>query len=772
MNPPAVRAAAPATAPAGWRLDLRGHTPHEVYVGVDRAYVVLRVGYRTALPPTPQAIDPTPFPAPSNRSGPGGDAVICVDLNTGMCRWIRHYTGNLRFAVAADDSLWGVGYELFKLDADSGQTTVNKKVNATDVHRIAVLRDGGAILRLPPISSTGPRGMREPDNGPVRALDTATAQVSDQLLPPTRRSPDGGRRLIAKLHQSPQDVTTTFVAEALPTAAAPGAGGTIWEHATRGYAYNGAVWFEQDAILLSGAQDTQANVTRLDGRTGAIKWTTPLPGGAYSAESVYLRDNGHLNYAWDAVGPVGHRLAAINGRGRVTFFDAASGAVVATCAAVDKHLAFPKRVGENVVFFSADGVVAVPADTLLSDDAGRENARAAVQRARLLLAAGQTDAAAAIATAQTEAGRPDAEAWRLAADVALAKKDRPAATLSRVHALEAAGEPTSADLTAEFGLVRYVPTGPVKAELAPWPPFLYAASTDGTLFKLIAATGEPAVVTRVDADIGSLRLRGNTLYRRGEDRHEHEISILVGPRLVLGALDPLRDAQEPLGAPHDWYTTTGYDGRAVEQDGRRYRPLGGGGLRVLDGQTVTTLPPKLPIQSWQLYTGPGGPLGFGEGGVYKVNDAFVPSEKLIDSGMERLNNRPYDAVTMASDGRTIAAVMWRSDKPVLQIWTADGHTKLREEPAPFGRRAFQSSGELIALRDGYLFSGDDLMWTPTNPDRPVWRFALQTTTWPRGMRHQEATDYGFGTPRVMGDRLFVACRDGGVFVFDVAAVTR
>ena len=63
---------------------------------------------------------------------------------------------------------------------------------------------------------------------------------------------------------------------------------------------------------------------------------------------------------------------------------------------------------------------------------------------------------------------------------------------------------------------------------------------------------------------------------------------------------------------------------------------------------------------------------------------------------------------------------------------------------------------LLPLRDGILLSGSVLLWVPLDPVRPAWRFDA---------------GHGFGYPRLFGDRLVVANRRGGVYVFDVNAIT-
>jgi hypothetical protein len=200
-------------------------------------------------------------------------------------------------------------------------------------------------------------------------------------------------------------------------------------------------------------------------------------------------------------------------------------------------------------------------------------------------------------------------------------------------------------------------------------------------------------------------------------------------------------------------------------------------VRILESNGVDVAEHKTTlsgIESWNIDLGPGVPLGFGTGGVYRLDEQrLVPVEKLIDSGGER--GRPNAVHLLAGDEHTICFFSWRRDQPVLQLWTRDGKTKLREEPASSdaggSRNDPHQRNRLIALRDGYLFSGDELVWLPRDAARPAWRFAL----WPlprRYMRHHDLRDHSFGPPCVIEDeKIFAPSRDGGVFVFDVGRVT-
>ena len=755
----AVVAALPADARLmAWRLDFRGQVVDDTLLGERHAYVMTRL-QRWGPGPGPRVELPDARPV-LRHDAQGYDetqCVTCVDGSTGKLLWTRRLAGGFRFMVGPGDHLWALAGKLYRLDAATGDVGIERALAPgwRDLHGIVV--DGAVVAH----EQDG--GTRRPEA--LNVLDLGTGQTSTLRHRPGQWSPNRLRVLRRTVAQSPGDVTETV------SLTAPDGQSPQWTYGTPGYSANDPVWFEGDVLVLSGTMDTRAAVARLDGATGEVEWATVLSGGAYALEHVYLRNNSHLSHRWDAVGPVAGRIAAIDGRGVVHFLDARSGEIVASASRVAAHFAMPRQVGDNVVFAGTDSLVAVPVKALFGPREADEG-EALLLKGRSLLALGRPKDALAVAQSLTVQAPEFAGGWGLRADAARAASDSAGEVLARVRALELTGGRSSPELLASHGLLARIATGPVTAELAPVGPFVYAGSRDGTLSKVEINSLDVVETTRFAADISSLQMSDDTLYRWGTNRRREPVGTFVRLPPAPPAGDPLYPVPAaPVGAPREWHSEMGYDGQVVRHEGRLYRPLHRGRVRVLDGQTVTTHDAALPgIERWDIHLGAGGPLGYGTGGVYALDERLVPVRKLIDSGADTLNHLPYQVPSVASDGRTIAAAMYRSDQSVVQVWSADGKQKLREEPARITPADGPGRGRLLSLNGGYFFSGDELVWVPADPERPAWRFALQPLP-RRPMRHQELRDYAFGTPRVVGDKLFVACREGGVFVFAIDRLT-
>jgi hypothetical protein len=97
------------------------------------------------------------------------------------------------------------------------------------------------------------------------------------------------------------------------------------------------------------------------------------------------------------------------------------------------------------------------------------------------------------------------------------------------------------------------------------------------------------------------------------------------------------------------------------------------------------------------------------------------------------------------------------------VWTRDGKKKLREVELKSGSL---TESTLLRLPGGYLFTGWEVLWVPTDPARPVRHFFPERVPL-REDRFGHNYDHGFSAPVVAGNHVFVTHKDGALYVFDV-----
>ncbi|OGV66075.1 MAG: hypothetical protein A2498_01980 [Lentisphaerae bacterium RIFOXYC12_FULL_60_16] len=121
----------------------------------------------------------------------------------------------------------------------------------------------------------------------------------------------------------------------------------------------------------------------------------------------------------------------------------------------------------------------------------------------------------------------------------------------------------------------------------------------------------------------------------------------------------------------------------------------------------------------------------------------------------------------AAGDDTLAFVRRHFPSATLEIWRRDGSRRLRVETL----RYCPNQGVILPLAAGYLVTGDDLIWAPSNEGQKTWCFGARTEL-PRAV---PATHYqgipNYGMPVIAEGRLFVGCRDGAVYVFDLESIT-
>jgi hypothetical protein len=351
-----------------------------------------------------------------------------------------------------------------------------------------------------------------------------------------------------------------------------------------------------------------------------------------------------------------------------------------------------------------------------------------------------------------------AEGWALRAELARQEGLEAEEVAARCRHLELTGEEVSPELRERWGLVRRIAThNDLTCDLTRLGEVVYAGTRGGWLYGIDARSLEVAVKKEFPAAFAALSGSGQ-LKAYFADRQSRNVAEHLDESPLLPAKPPPE-------------SISGYDGPLVRWKGKLYRPLGGGTVRVLDGATVTEHKTSLPrIQQWQIHISPAGPLGYGSGGVYALDERLCPARKLI--GGEGDAGREFHVFFLASDSRTLGLHAWNGKAHVLQVWTRDGSRKLREQEILPPGSVRGHTGRLVALNGGYLLAAGEVVWVPASPDGPVWRFGFGERPGTSLPKIRFAHTPLFGRPLVRDNLLFVGCRDGAIYVFDVGALTR
>jgi hypothetical protein len=727
-----------------WAVPFEGRTVHVALVG--RAHLVLTThASRRADPGTLPG--PVTGPMLDDRTGVYDfDTVVTgFDAVTGRRLWSRRAPGHVDVALDdRTDAVYVWRERLFRLNPDTGATDAEAPLPARPARVQALVIDGRPHFgRDRSYPNADPRA-------PVRAFDVDTGKASDRdVLAPLRLSTDERRVL------------------AVNTANLPGGSGTAiavrrfkadtpdWTYQHPSASGNEPFWLDDDVVALVGDPTGKAEVVRLAGETGAVRWRVGLPRGAYAPGRDQLRDGSYPGRTWDAVGMCGDHLLAIGGEGALYFLDPKTGALAGKATPSATHLTAPRLVDGAVVVCGLDGVRAIPLDVLLRRRAADEGDWLLL-RVRCLAALGRPVEALADLDGLLDLAPERAEAWAARADLCRAGGHEAGEVAARCRVLELTGRDADPELRARWGLLKRVATGhDLRADLKAAGDTVYAGTAAGWVLAIDTRT---LAVERTEHPAAVARLSG----AEGVTAH-----FYGGPPKALGGRSD-DDPPAPVKGPREWNVYSGYDGPPVRWKGKDYRPKGGGTVLVLDGGEVREYKSALgPIQSWRIHLSPWGPpLGYGSGGVYELDEHLCPARRLIPTRFD------LDVLLLAGDARTLGVLTNRGRTAVLQVWTRDGGRLLREQevlsPGPLGR----SDDHLVAVNGGYLLAGGDVAWVPAAADGPAWRFGFGPDPGRALPRIHFAHASLFGRPLVRDTLVFVGCRDGAVYVFDLAAITR
>ena len=340
-----------------------------------------------------------------------------------------------------------------------------------------------------------------------------------------------------------------------------------------------------------------------------------------------------------------------------------------------------------------------------------------------------------------------------------------------VAAMAAAGEVESPLLRKSHGLLSRLPTPPVVAAPVVAGLLLLVGCQNGCLLTIDTRSLRVLETEQAPTDITSLVLDGRDA-RPPRERSRRSRGPVPRPRAGdLRLRDPLLPRDEPPGLPAAWYTALLGDGPSVAVGARRVRGLHNGIVRVLEGGEVIDRPPGVKgIEWWSITLVGNEPMGYGTGGVYRLDKDFRPVERIIDAGQSL--NRPNRVYALDGDDTTLCVLCESFDGLRLQLWSRDATRLLREVPIRGAGNPYGDAYQLRPLGDGYFLSAGELVWLPWQTAGRVWRFSIFLDPLAGPTRPQfDKDNAAFGMPRVVGDRLFVNARGGGLHGFTIPAIT-
>jgi outer membrane protein assembly factor BamB len=775
---------ATAHAQQAWTFDLTKTVVHEAWIGEDTVYLRAPYAYRKEdddIPVTPGL----PLLTYKNDKGyPEDAALAAIDLKTGTRRWTRGYSGDYRFILdPLGKDLWAMSATFDRLDSVTGKTSETVPFTPTnaeykkskDTYRtIHGIRINGEV-------SWGGSRFGRSVNESLPIYDFDTKEVLQFLV--NAKTPNKLRQADLAIDRSPKLQQTHVQLRPI------GGGNAVWRFSAGGYSTNPPVMLGSDVLAMTGMPGTVGLVVRLDGATGAPRWVTRLPRGAYSISQAQLKDGWYGEELWSAVGKLDEtHLFAVGGDGTINVLAADNGEILARFKTDNVLLAPPRLLNNAIVVVGENHIVSVPNDVAY----GKVPHPALTQKlnaANSLLAEQRFVDACKTADEATDIWPVSAEAWRVLTDACIGANHTNGVVRAACRFLELSDTVTTPYLQQQYGLLARIDTGALRVSVVDLGLFVYAPSTDGILYVIDPVSLQVVEKTTMQGDASIIRLRGNQLLRAGDDRRVETLLTVANAPLTSTRDDPLfgsrdehtfypveRNATE---TPREWTTVGGPYGPQLELNGRLIRTLTGGGIRELVKGEVVDRPAVLDgVDRWHIVRTATGPLGCGMGGMFKLDADYRPDEFLVDLRDDGSNSGMPAVLTADTDGETLAFV--RNDPRKfprilkLSLRSADGKCDIRSEailpPGPFDDLELEGA-RLFKLGEGYFYAGGELVWIPTDPAKPVWRFrANDDPDRDRPNVRNEPIDRSFGIPRIRDGKLFVGCRYGGVYVFDVNAI--
>lgn len=727
---------------AKWKISLkqtRGYPVEKVLTGERFVYVIGRHprGSRHSVS--------LPDKRPSINDGNGiydfHVTITCVEGRTGKMIWSRQLEG--RFSLMLDpnnDNVYCWRRKLYCLSAEKGEIILTKpfpqkkgKVKAINVRGHVLCEQRFHLIN-------------DARRAPELTYDLLTGATKPMdVLQAKRLAPDEKRRLVIS-----KSLDGT-VLDAKPLGVA-----NPWSYVYPGNLWNEPFWDGEDLMSLNGDNYGHGEVVRLDGETGKVKWRHVLPRGTYCVSRDQL-NNGSYQYPWDAIRRVGKNILAIGGEATLYFLNADDGKLKARITPVTSHITRPQVIDDALIVADQQELRAIPLGIIFDREPGNE-IDILILQAQCYHALSQSKQALQLLDEMLDQIPEIPEAWRVRAEICKALKQPENEIASHLKYLALTKQNTTEELRNRWGLIQRIPLDTnVISNLKQVNDTIYLGTSTGKFLALSTKTLDileekpfPNAVLRVE--------------KKSEIRPVHGYGKKAPSEFV---------ENNDEGAPDGWRMIQGREGFVVRWKGKRYRTIKGGQVEILEAGKVQKFTTTLKdVGTWRIHVSPYGPLGMGAGGVYELDDNLCPAKVLIDLS-SRPNARLQRHVWSLADNATSICVLFSNyGEPEIQVWTRDGKRLIHKIELNRPVKETGSRGPVMTMGNGFLYCASELIWLPTSAKKKSWRFGVGNEPGRSIPKIYYQGSNWYGEPIVHNNFLFVPCRDGGLYVFDVALITK
>jgi hypothetical protein len=708
--------------------------------------------------------------------------VHCVDPATGRLKWSRRIAAPpgdrpapfpLLLDPANDDLLvWGVNPQ--RLAADTGDDAPLDVQRGT-IEPVAVRNREHLYVR--------PASRPRRTEGQLPCLDLATGLT--QGTPVNTFSGSPPLRFTIHDRQSPERVTRVV-------------GATLekhkpWEYAHPGYSRNSPVVNGGDVYLLEGTAGSASEVVRLDALTGEVRWKWAMPVGAFEGGGDWA--DGSPAASMNGLGLGTDVVVALGCDRSIFLLESYTGRPKARTMFTDVPIALPQVVGDALVVASRTGAAVYSLGALCAPQAGG-HADLMLLRAHALHALGRHEESDDV-LGELLTARPDAAAaWTLRARVAGARGRAFEAVAATVRVMELGGQTESDDLRSRYGLIQRIPFGWASAVPVRVGDVACFASAQGEFCAVDVNDMKVRIRRTLPSPVTRFRAAGARLHATLDDRMTVALAQFGGP---LGPdLDPddVNVKADPAirEVPAAWHGGDGGKQRVMIGD-RYVRPMPGGGTQVLTASGLTELRPRLArVDFWRIAAGANRAFGYDAAGILALDETFCPVRRV--SGVPGPHGMSYD-VALAVNADSVGFVHLGGDDSAatLEVRSADGLKVVAQRRFHgLDGRAGMEGRLLQAVEGGYLVAGRELIYFAGPPAARDWEFALAEPTYSSASKAATRSGHGngvqpapmmvarrgvigrsprphFTAPIVAGGKVFVGHGAGGIYVFDLSAVT-
>jgi len=357
-------------------------------------------------------------------------------------------------------------------------------------------------------------------------------------------------------------------------------------------------------------------------------------------------------------------------------------------------------------------------------------------------------------------------AWDFMADIYQHNNDERNECLARLRSMSLSNRQKDDVLYKKWGLIHRYPIESKISNMLKMGDVIVAGSINGDVYHL--KSHAPKIELKQQHKKQLNRLLHSSLGKvSGKFANEKQLTELYQAKKTDG-IDCAIEVS--VIENRSFKSTIGYDGPTVRMGDKLLRPCHKGDVKIVDNKKLIFNKTKIKgIKEWRLYDDHSMKIGFGDNGVYELNDQWVPEEYIFQYPIRWGNRGAHTVQQLRVLGDKMGVVTFRDFRSKDRLFLIEVRDRMDGRllgEVPLNYHTFRTSlknERLKIVGKGFLFIGQEIVYVDANKITKAWSFSPPLEKEYVIDRFQTH----FYSPIITKKYLIVAGQDYALYYFDL-----